>query len=91
MSASNGLWCSYCRFPLKQGHAESCIVPVFTKSVVAQLPAKPGTEIEQLKAELAQAVKERDEAVQLLYLLDKPEARHPDVAAFLDALEYTRK
>lgn len=62
MSASNGLWCSYCRFPLKQGHAESCIVPVFTKSVVAQLPAKPGTEIEQLKAELAQAVKERDEA-----------------------------
>lgn len=30
---------------------------------------------------------ELDRAVELLHMLDKPDARHPDVAAFLDALE----
>lgn len=30
---------------------------------------------------------ERDDAVRLLRMLDNPEARHPDVAEFLDELE----
>lgn len=31
--------------------------------------------------------KQRNRAIQLLHMLDRPEARHPDVAEFLDGIE----
>ena len=37
---------------------------------------------------LARIRGERDEAVRLLHMLDRPDASHPDVAAFLDRVEW---
>lgn len=79
---------------MKQGHAEDCIIPVFIKNVVTQLPAKTGTEIERLKAELAQAVKERDElrvayaqAAQLEVQLDDTKAELAAAEDLIAAIE----
>lgn len=40
------------------------------------------------RADLVRVTAERNEAVRLLHMLDRPDARHPDVAAFLDAIDH---
>lgn len=44
-------------------------------------------DVEDLRREVERLAKERYRAVQLLHMLDKPHARHPDVEEFLDSLE----
>jgi hypothetical protein len=41
----------------------------------------------ELATALREAKADRDRAIQLLHMLDRPEARHPDVAEFLDEYE----
>jgi len=47
-------------------------------------PAPPASHPEAVDRSLEQKLAE---AVRLLHMLDRPEARHPDVAAFLDGLD----
>lgn len=53
---------------------------------VADLLRK-SSEVPGLSAELDRVRWERDRAVRLLNMLDRADARHPDVAAFLDGLD----
>ncbi len=48
--------------------------------------AEPRVQVERLRVEVTRLRALNKRAVELLWLLDRPEARHPDVAEFLDGL-----
>jgi hypothetical protein len=54
---------------------------------IAASLAKAPDDIRELFTALRHLLDERDEAVRLLHLLDRPGASHPDVTAFFDRIQ----
>ncbi len=68
----------------------TCIAAMRGTKMATILTDDIGGGIERLRSYLDEAARDRDRAVELLHMLDRHEARHPDVAEFLDELEERR-
>ena len=65
----------------------ACKLGLNVRSIYKHLEtAEPKVQVERLRVEVTRLRAFNKRAVELLWLLDRPEARHPDVAEFLDGL-----